>query len=74
MDFHAWFEAYVGGRWYTFDPTQAKPKGGRVTLAYGRDATDVAIFNQFGPLLAPQNIVVSVEAIESEEHTEQEQF
>jgi len=29
MDFHAWFEAYVGGRWYTFDPTQPSPKGGR---------------------------------------------
>ncbi len=61
MDFHAWFEAYVGGRWYTFDPTQSKPKGGRVTLAYGRDAADVAIFNQFGPLLLPRNISVSVE-------------
>jgi transglutaminase-like putative cysteine protease len=61
MDFHAWFEAYVGGRWYTFDPTQAQPKGGRVALAYGRDAVDVAIFNQFGPLLSPQNMLVSVE-------------
>ena len=38
MDFHAWFEAYVGGRWYTFDATQALPRGGRVAVAYGRDA------------------------------------
>ena len=45
MDFHAWFEAYVGGRWYTFDATQAVPRGGRVAVAYGRDAADVAIFN-----------------------------
>lgn len=48
MDLHAWFEAYVGGRWYTFDPTQSAPRGGRVAIAYGRDAADVAIYTQFG--------------------------
>ena len=48
MDLHAWFEAYVGGRWYTFDPTQKEIHGGRVTIAYGRDAADVSIFHQFG--------------------------
>jgi len=48
MDLHAWFEAYVGGRWYTFDPTQQDLNGGRVAIAYGRDATDVAIYTQFG--------------------------
>ncbi len=48
MDLHAWFEAYVGGRWYTFDPTQNDRHGGRVAIAYGRDATDVAIYTQFG--------------------------
>jgi transglutaminase-like putative cysteine protease len=63
MDFHAWFEAYVGGRWYTFDPTQSSPKGGRVTVAYGRDAADVAIFNQFGPALFPREMSVHVEAL-----------
>lgn len=50
MDQHAWFEAYVGGRWFTFDATQAEPKGNRVAVAYGRDAADVAIVTQFGPL------------------------
>ena len=55
MDLHAWFEAYVGGRWYTFDATQAELKGGYVAIGYGRDAADVAIFNQFGP---PSNLIV----------------
>jgi transglutaminase-like putative cysteine protease len=49
MDMHAWFEAFVGGRWYTFDATQRKPRGGRVAVAYGRDAGDVALFNEYGP-------------------------
>lgn len=48
MDLHAWFEAYVGGRWYSFDPTQTDLQGGRITIANGRDAADVAIFHQFG--------------------------
>lgn len=49
MDLHAWFEAYVGGRWYTFDPTDSALRGGRLAVAYGRDAADVAIYHQFGP-------------------------
>ena len=49
MDLHAWFEAFVGGRWYTFDATQATPRGGRIAIAYGRDAADVAVATQFGP-------------------------
>ena len=65
MDFHAWFEAYVGGRWYTFDATQAVPRGGRVAVAYGRDAADVAIFNQFGPALYPRTIGVRVEMLDA---------
>jgi transglutaminase-like putative cysteine protease len=50
MDMHAWFEAFVGGRWYTFDATQAEPRGGRIAVAYGRDAADVALFNNYGPV------------------------
>ena len=65
MDLHAWFEAWVGGRWYTFDATQDAPRGGRVTLGYGHDAAQVAIFNQFGPALAAHRMVVSVELLEA---------
>jgi transglutaminase-like putative cysteine protease len=49
QDFAAWFEAYIGGRWYTFDPRNNVPRIGRVLIARGRDATDVAISNTFGP-------------------------
>lgn len=49
MDLHAWFEAWVGGRWYTFDPVEKELRGGRVAIAYGRDAADVAVYHQFGP-------------------------
>jgi transglutaminase-like putative cysteine protease len=50
MDMHAWYEAFVGARWYTFDATQTKPRGGRIAVAYGRDAADVAFLTEFGPL------------------------
>lgn len=50
MDMHAWFEAYLAGRWYTFDATQSEPRGGRIAVAYGRDAVDVALFNEYGPV------------------------
>ena len=57
MDLHAWFEVYLGdrgssteGRWFTFDATQPEPRGNRIAIAYGRDAADVALATQFGPL------------------------
>ena len=61
MDLHAWFEAYVGGRWYTFDPTQNNPNGGRVAIAYGRDAADVAVYTQFGEPVELLSLDVTVE-------------
>ena len=49
MDFAGWFEAYLGGRWYTFDPRNDIPRIGRVLIGRGRDAADVAITHAFGP-------------------------
>jgi transglutaminase-like putative cysteine protease len=49
MDFAGWFEAYLGGSWYTFDPRNNTPRIGRVLIARGRDAADVAINTTFGP-------------------------
>ena len=53
MDLHAWFEVYVGDRWYAFDATQSELRGGYVTIGYGRDAADVAVYTQFGPAAYP---------------------
>ncbi len=64
MDLHAWFEAFVGGRWYTFDPTQNDRQGGRVAIAYGRDAADVAIYTQFGDPVELLSMDINVERIE----------
>ena len=49
MDFAGWLEAYVGGNWYTFDARNNTPRIGRVLIARGRDAADVAISMTFGP-------------------------
>ena len=48
MDFSAWFEAYLGGHWYTFDARHNTPRIGRILMATGRDATDVALSTSFG--------------------------
>jgi transglutaminase-like putative cysteine protease len=66
MDLHAWFEVYVGDRWYTFDATQEQMKGGYVALGYGRDAADVAVYNQFGPALQPISQQIKVEQINTQ--------
>jgi transglutaminase-like putative cysteine protease len=49
MDFAGWFEAFLGGQWHTFDPRNNSPRIGRILLARGRDAADVAISTTFGP-------------------------
>ncbi|MGO9750309.1 MAG: transglutaminase-like domain-containing protein [Solirubrobacteraceae bacterium] len=50
MDFAAWFEAYLDGRWHTFDARNNTPRIGRVVVGRGRDAIDVALITSFGPL------------------------
>jgi len=49
MDFAAWMEVFLDGRWHTFDPRNNTPRIGRVLIARGRDAADVALSNSFGP-------------------------
>jgi transglutaminase-like putative cysteine protease len=49
MDFNAWFEAYLGGRWYTFDARHNTRRIGRIVVARGRDATDIPLIHTFGP-------------------------
>ncbi len=61
MDFAAWFEAYIGGHWHTFDPRNNMPRIGRILMARGRDAADVAISTSFGPAWLQQFTVVCEE-------------
>jgi transglutaminase-like putative cysteine protease len=49
MDFNAWFEAFLGGRWHTFDARHNVPRIGRILVSRGRDAADVALMHSFGP-------------------------
>jgi transglutaminase-like putative cysteine protease len=51
MDFSAWFEVYLSGRWYTVDARHNTPRVGRILMAVGRDATDVALSTAFGPAI-----------------------
>ena len=48
MDFSAWFEAWIDGAWHTFDARHNTPRIGRILMARGRDATDVALTTTFG--------------------------
>lgn len=65
MDFAGWFEAYLDGQWYTFDARNNIPRIGRVLIARGRDAADVAISNTFGPNLLKRFIVRTEEVPEA---------
>ena len=63
MDFSGWFEVYLGGHWYTADARHNKPRIGRILMAIGRDATDVAISTQFGPATLTGFEVVTEEVV-----------
>ena len=62
MDFAGWFEAYLDGQWHTFDPRNNAPRIGRVLIARGRDAADVAINTSFG-LCTLDRFVVHTEQV-----------
>lgn len=61
MDFSAWFEAYLGNRWWVFDARNNMPRVGRVLIATGRDASDVAITTSFGAANLVSFLVVAEE-------------
>jgi transglutaminase-like putative cysteine protease len=67
MDFSAWFEAYLEDRWWTFDARHNQPRIGRVLMAVGRDASDVAITTSFGTANLWQFTVVTDEVPEATE-------
>jgi transglutaminase-like putative cysteine protease len=62
MDFSGWFQAYLGGHWFTFDARHVEPRIGRVLIGIGRDAADVAISTVFGP-----NVLQTFEVVTEEE-------
>lgn len=64
MDFSAWFEVFVDGEWYTYDARHAVPRIGRIVMAKGRDATDVAITTSFGSSWLNKFEVTTLELIE----------
>jgi transglutaminase-like putative cysteine protease len=68
MDFSAWFEAYLGDRWWTFDARHNTPRIGRVLIATGRDAADVAITTSFGSSKLTRFNVITEEVEEPQSH------
>jgi transglutaminase-like putative cysteine protease len=72
MDLHAWFEAFVGGQWFTFDGTQGTPRGNRIAIGYGRDAADVALTSNYGALEL-KAMKVTVEKAAYNEHVVERQ-
>jgi transglutaminase-like putative cysteine protease len=61
MDFHAWFEVYLGNRWWTFDARFNTPRIGRIAIGHGRDAADVAMITTFGAASLRRMVVWSDE-------------
>jgi transglutaminase-like putative cysteine protease len=61
MDFSAWFQVWLGGAWHTFDARHNMPRIGRLLMAIGRDATDVAIVTTFGSARLVEFTVITEE-------------
>lgn len=70
MDFSAWMEVYLGGRWYAFDPRNKIPRIGRIVIAYGRDACDVAIATVFGGQSLQKFMVRTLEVPQKDSESE----
>jgi transglutaminase-like putative cysteine protease len=68
MDFNAWFEAYLGGRWYVFDARHNMPRIGRITVARGRDAMDIPMLHTFGTHTLRRFEVITEEVVEEVYH------
>jgi hypothetical protein len=66
MDFSAWYEVFLDGRWFTFDARHNHPRIGRIVIAKGRDAADVAISTAFGPVQLVRFNVITDEYKEAE--------
>jgi transglutaminase-like putative cysteine protease len=64
MDFNAWFEVLLGGRWYVLDARHNRPRIGRIVIARGRDAADVAISTTFGPARLARFKVITEQVLE----------
>jgi transglutaminase-like putative cysteine protease len=67
MDFSAWFEVYLDGRWFTFDARHNHPRIGRIVIARGRDAADVAISTSFGTAQLSKFVVITNEVLSEQE-------
>ncbi len=61
MDYNAWFEVYLGGKWYTFDARHNVPRIGRILVARGRDAADIPMIHTFGPHILQKFEVITEE-------------
>jgi transglutaminase-like putative cysteine protease len=70
MDFSAWFEVYLEGGWYTFDARHNTPRIGRVVIARGRDAADVAMTHTFGTAWLTEFRVITDEVVDKDVRTE----
>jgi transglutaminase-like putative cysteine protease len=66
MDFNAWFEAFLGDRWFTFDPRHNRPRIGRILISRGRDAADIPMITTFGSHALTRFTVVTEEIKEPE--------
>jgi transglutaminase-like putative cysteine protease len=63
MDFSGWFQAWLGDQWYTFDARHNVPRMGRILMATGRDAADVALTTSFGRMELKNFVVISEEVV-----------